>query len=78
MFRSTHLYAVGGSAGTGKQIARMELGGDEETWGGQQQEGSWQTGGGLETQEQRPNRPAVSIYSKYTLGSAYWFHKYGL
>ena len=55
-FRSTHLYAVGGSAGMGNQIARMELG-DEETWS---QQGSWQTGGGLETKEQRPNRPAVS------------------
>ena len=54
-FRSIHLYAAGGSAGGGRQIARMELG-EEETW----RSGRWQTGGGLETKEGRPNRPAVS------------------
>jgi len=58
-FGSTHLYAVGGSAGTGNQIARMELGGDEDTWA-EGDRGGWQTGGGLETKEQRPNRPAVA------------------
>ena len=58
-FRATHIYAVGGSAGSGSQIARMELG-DEDTWG-QLGEGAWQTGGGLETKEPRPSRPAVRL-----------------
>ena len=57
-FRATHIYAVGGSAGSGSQIARMELG-DEDTWD-QLGEEAWQTGGGLETKEARPNSPAVS------------------
>ena len=50
----------------------MELGGDEDTWA-EGDRGGWQTGGGLETKEQRPNRPAGSTqHWQFLVNPASW------